>query len=185
MWGNRAEGSSQVFPSAQDYQDNRVDNLVDNSVGKTLAINHVYNELHQLLKMLSPLESVKRHQDVFATHSEAPSWWSIYYHKIIKAAKLESQLHIEVVEALELIRAGRRRVESEDVTKILKSTMQVVDRHFGTKPRDAIEIVPSTGDIETFLRQEIELNYEVNPGDMDRRLKEEIMTTLVKSATGM
>ena len=133
---------------------------------------------------------------------------------------------------MKFILAGRRRLETEDITKILKKTIEVfsgvfccidaldeleertchsllvslndpifkeikifltgrsriqqlVDRQFGTKPEDAIEILASTGDIGIFLRQEIDLDQDINPGVMDRHLKEEIVTTLGKNAKGM
>lgn len=51
--------------------------------------------------------------------------------------------------------------------------------------QDAIEIIANPSDLRVYLTKEIELDKDINPGEMDEALKEEILEVIVEKAEKM
>jgi len=94
--------------------------------------------------------------------------------------ELEPRVRLELLKALQsefggthIFLTSRPHIAS-DVSRILRL-------HQG----DAIQITPNSIDIRAYLGHEIDLDWEMNPEDMNEQLKEEILDAILSKAQGM
>ena len=94
--------------------------------------------------------------------------------------ELEPGTRLELLKALQtefgstrVFFAGRHHISS-DVSRILQSHLT-----------DAIQITPNPTEVRAYLSHEIQLDWEMNPDDMNEQLKEEILDRIVTKAQGM
>ena len=94
--------------------------------------------------------------------------------------ELEPRVHLELLKALQsefgsvrIFLTGRPHISS-DVSRILQLHKE-----------DAIKITPHSTDVREYLSHEIDLDWEINPDDMNEQLKEEIVNEIVTKAQGM
>ena len=80
-------------------------------------------------------------------------------------------LHIEFISA-RIFLTGRPHIQS-DVNGIFQDQ------------NDPIHITANLDDVRAYLTHEIELDMEVNPDDMNKQLKEEILGAITEKAKGM
>jgi len=94
--------------------------------------------------------------------------------------ELESRVRLELLKAIQsefgsmrIFLTGRPHIAS-DVSRMLQ-----------LRQEEAIQIIPNPIDVRAYLSHEIDLDWEMNPDDMNERLKEEIVDAIVTKAQGM
>jgi len=132
------------------------------------------------LKSLQKLGKKAKIQDVTQMLKSAIPQTGSHFLCIDALDELEPRTRLELLKTLQtefggtrIFLTGRPHISS-DVSRILQ-----------THPADAIQITPNPADIRAYLSHEIQLDWELNPDDMNEQLKEELLDGIVSKAQGM
>jgi len=167
-----------------DYRDKANQNLL-NIMGSILK-QHLAAATHIQKAILDLLESFQEQgrkvpiKDMARMLKSAISQTGSYFLCIDAVDELAPGARLELLKALQtefgnsrIFLTGRPHITS-DVSRILQ-----------IYPANAIQITPNPIEVRAYLTYEIDLDWEMNPGDMNEQLKGEILHGIVTRAQGM
>ena len=177
-------GKQEVAYIYCDYRDKTNQNLL-NIMGSILKQNLtataiIPDAIVSLLESHQKQDKKVQIQDVSQMLKSAIPLTATHFLCIDALDELEPGARLELLKALQaefggtrIFLTGRPHISS-DVSRILQ-----------IHPPDAIQITPNLVDVRAYLNHEIQLDWELNPDDMNEQLKEEILHGIVSKAQGM
>jgi len=177
-------GEERVAYIYGDYRDKTNQNLL-NIMGSILKQNlavtaNIPDEVLILLESLQNHGKKVNIKDVSQMLKYAIPQTDSYFLCIDALDELEPRARLELLRALQ-IEFGSTRIFLTGRSHISSDVSRILQIH----PADIIQITPNPIEVRAYLSHEIELDWEMNPDDMNEELKEEILGGIVSKAQGM